>query len=70
VKHLSGAPLKGRFLALPTNKTMLERLARSKHFGVLRKFVTYGRKKFCNIGPWGLYYKTYYGRNLRIIAIS
>jgi hypothetical protein len=22
-------------------------------------------KKVCKIGPWGLYYKTFYGRNLR-----
>jgi hypothetical protein len=27
-------------------------------------------KKFCEIDSWGLYHKTYYGRNLRISVIS
>jgi hypothetical protein len=31
--------------------TRLERLARDKHSSVLQKFVTYGCKKFYNIGP-------------------
>ncbi len=31
---------------------MLERLAREKQSNLLRKFVTYGCKKFYNIGPW------------------
>jgi len=36
-----------------TNKqyTSLESVARSKDSSLLRKFVTYGRKKFYNIGP-------------------
>jgi hypothetical protein len=36
-----------------TNKhwTRLERLNRSKYSSLLLKFVTYGRKKFYNIGP-------------------
>ncbi len=36
-----------------TNKhwAKLERLARSKHSGLLRNFVTDGRKKFYDIGP-------------------
>jgi hypothetical protein len=25
---------------------------------------------FYNIGPWPLYYKTFYGRNLRMFVIS
>jgi hypothetical protein len=29
----------------------MEKLARDKHSGLLRKFVTYGRKMFYNIGP-------------------
>ncbi len=32
--------------------TRLERLARDKHPGLLQKFVSYGRKKFYNIGLW------------------
>ncbi len=28
----------------------------------------YDRKTFYIIGPWGLYYKTFYGRNLRIFV--
>jgi hypothetical protein len=30
----------------------LERLTRSKHSSLLRKFVTYGLKKFYNNGSW------------------
>jgi hypothetical protein len=52
VKHLLSAPLKGRLLALSKNNTRLERVARSKRSSFLRKLVTYGRKKFNNIGPW------------------
>ncbi len=32
------------------NNTRLERLARDKHYSLLQKLVSYGRKKFCNIG--------------------
>ncbi len=32
-------------------QTRLERLARSKHFRILSKFVTYGRKKFIKLAP-------------------
>jgi hypothetical protein len=34
------------------HKTSLERLAKNKNSGLLRKSTNYGRKKFCNIGPW------------------
>jgi hypothetical protein len=43
------SPLKGWLMALPTR---LEWLARSKHSSLMRKFATYGSKKFYNIGPW------------------
>jgi hypothetical protein len=33
------------------------RLARDKYSSLLQKFVTYGRKKFYNIGPRGQLYK-------------
>jgi hypothetical protein len=33
------------------SKTRLEKLARDKRYKLLRKVVTYGRKKFYNIGP-------------------
>jgi hypothetical protein len=36
----------------------------------LLKGVTYGRKKFNNIGPWTQSYKTFYVRNLQIFVIS
>ncbi len=52
MKHLSGAPLKGRLLALPTNNKLgLKRLARSKHSCLSQNFAACGRKIFCNIGP-------------------
>jgi hypothetical protein len=37
-------------------------LARSKHSSLLRKFVTYGRKKLYNIGPWSYPQKLDYAR--------
>ncbi len=49
---VSGAPLLGRLLALPTkHKIRLERLARDKRSSLLPKFVNYVRKKFYDIGP-------------------
>jgi hypothetical protein len=47
LKHILGVPLWGRLLALPTNTILAcKGLQSSKHSGLLRKFVTYGRKKF------------------------
>ncbi len=36
----------------------IEEPFRNKHLSLLRKGVTYGTKKFYNIGPRGLYNKT------------
>jgi hypothetical protein len=55
VEHIKEVHLLGRLLALPTNiRLRLERLARDKHSRLLRTFVSYGCKKFFNIGPWFL----------------
>jgi hypothetical protein len=45
-----------------TNKlyTRLERLVWDKHSSLLRKFITYGRKKSYKIGPWCRYHKTFF----------
>jgi hypothetical protein len=52
VKHLSGAPLKGRLLALPHKHwTRLERLDRDKHYSLLKEVVAYGCKKFKTLAP-------------------
>ncbi len=63
----------------------LERLARVKHSSLLRKYQNYGQKSFITlVSGWslniavefsmnrtrGLYYKTFYGHNLRIFVIS
>ncbi len=48
VRHLSGAPIKGRLLALPAN-IRLEKLAMDKRSSLLQKFVTYNRKIFYDI---------------------
>ncbi len=48
----------------------LERLAMDKHSSLLRTILNYGCKKFYNIGPRGLYYKTFYGSNCCCIIIS
>ncbi len=59
VKHLLGAPFQGWLQALPTKNSLdWKGLSGAKHFSLLRELVTYGRKKFYNIGPRGLYYKT------------
>ncbi len=34
------------------HQTRLEKLGKDKRSSLLRKFVTYGRKKFYRIGPW------------------
>ena len=51
LKNLSATPIQAPGLA-HKQQTRLERLARDKHSCLLQKFVTYGRKKFYNIGPW------------------
>jgi hypothetical protein len=49
---LSGAPLLGRLLALPTNIMIkLERPLRHKHSSLSRTFVNYGRKIFFKTHP-------------------
>jgi hypothetical protein len=54
MKNLEDASTLGEAPGLAhKQKTKLERLARYKHSSLLRKFVTYGRKKFYNIGPRG-----------------
>jgi hypothetical protein len=60
VKHLSGAPLKGRLLALPTNNVLgWKGLQGANALAYSRKFVTYGRKKFYNIDTWWKFHKTF-----------
>jgi hypothetical protein len=50
VKHLSGAPFKGRLLALSTNNRLgFKGLPGSN---TLAYYENYGRKKFYNVGPW------------------
>ncbi len=48
VKHL-GAPLQGRFLALPTN--IRQGHGGNKHSSLSGTFINYGRKKFYYIRP-------------------
>jgi hypothetical protein len=50
VEHLLGAP-HGQALTLIIHLRLACKSC-SKHSELLRKFVTYGRKKFHNIGPW------------------
>ncbi len=52
VEHLSGAPLYGMLLVLPTNiRNIKERLNMDKHSSLLQKLENYGHLKFYNIGP-------------------
>ncbi len=57
----------GKLLDSCKHYTILEKLARDEHSSLLQKIVTYGCKKFYNIGPWGLYHKIYYSCNLRFL---
>ncbi len=53
MKHLAVAPLQGRLLNLPTNIILgWKRLAGEKRSSLFKKVVTYGCKKFYNIGQW------------------
>ncbi len=52
------------------HQTRLERLAKDKHFSLLRKSVNYSRKKFYSTSTWDLYYKTFYGSNCCHIVIN
>jgi hypothetical protein len=52
VKHLSGAQLEGVLLALPTKIDLAGKACQEQTLQLIAKFVTYGRKKFYNIGPW------------------
>jgi hypothetical protein len=64
LEHLSGAPLYGRLLALPTNIS-LESLAWDKQFSLSQTFVNYDFKKFLTLRPGHYVLKTFYGCNLR-----
>jgi hypothetical protein len=58
VRYLSDPPLFGRLLALPANIRL-----GWKGLPGTNTPAQYGRKKFYNIGPRGLYHKTYYTLN-------
>ncbi len=67
--YLSGAPLWGRLLASSTNIRLGWK--GSPGTSTLAYYENYGRKKFYSREvSRGLYYKTFYGRNLRIFVIS
>jgi hypothetical protein len=51
VKHLSGASLWGRLLALRVNNTRLKRLARSKRSSVLQNSSLTAEKSFITFAP-------------------
>ncbi len=44
--------------------TKLEMLVKDKYSTLLRTFVNYGRKKFCNFRPWSEFYKLATSLNL------
>jgi hypothetical protein len=69
--YLSGAPLLGKFLALPTNIISgWKKLASDKHSSLLRKLVNYGHEKLHNIAPRSQCYETFFVCNLRIFVMS
>ncbi len=65
----SEAPLKSSTF---TNKlwNRLERPTRDKDSSLLRTSIIYGSKRFYNVELRGQCYKTFYGRNLQVFAIS
>jgi hypothetical protein len=78
VKHLSGAALYGRLLALPSYTRLgWKGLPGDKHSSLLRKSVNYGRNKGYDTGPRGLvrksrglYCKHFYGCNCYCILLN
>jgi hypothetical protein len=46
--------------ALPTNIRLSWKGLPGKNSSLLRTFVNYGRKKFCNIGPWRQFIKYFF----------
>ncbi len=64
-----------RLLTLLTNIRLgWKGFIKDKHYSLLRTFRQYGHKKFITLGPnliksRGLYYKTFYGQNLRVFII-
>ncbi len=50
------------------HQTRLERLAKEKRSSLLRKVVTYRRKKFYNIVTWSHCYKAFFVRDLQIFV--
>jgi hypothetical protein len=62
--YLKGASL-GKGSALPPKIRLGWKGLPGTNTRLLQKSINYGRNKFCSIGPWGLYHKIYYGRNLR-----
>jgi hypothetical protein len=51
VKHLSGAPLKGKLLALSANNRLGWKVLPGANAPTFTKIRNYGRKKLYNIGP-------------------
>jgi hypothetical protein len=58
VDHLKKVLHMGRIQPYPQTLYYAGKACQGKHSSLLQKFVIYGQKKFCNIGPKGLYRKT------------
>jgi hypothetical protein len=55
---------------LLTTNIKLERSDRDKHSNLIRTLINSTRKKFYNIEAWAKCYKTFYGRNLRMLTAA
>ena len=44
-------------------KSLVEVIIKDKHSSLLQEGINYGCEKFNRIEPWGLCFKTFYGRN-------
>jgi hypothetical protein len=67
LKNLSGAPLWGMLLALPTNKILGWKPARDKRSSFLQKFVNYGQKSYITLA---LGYGCYTKREIMTFQVS
>ncbi len=66
MEHLKGASLRSSFTR--EHQTRLEKLARDKHSSLLQKFITYGRKKFYNIGNWSFHQLAIFSAEIKIVT--
>ncbi len=68
MEYISDASFFGKLFVLPAIDRKV--IASYKHSSLFGNVIRDEEKKFYNIDPWGLHYKTFYDHNLQIFVIS